>query len=448
MLLLGPLAIVLCFALMRLQVEPFATFFYLLAWYGLIFTLDQLIKAREGLSLIARCGRGGFALLLCWSAVCWFFFELLNFRLENWYYIFVTDQPVLRLVGTFLAFATVFPGIFWIEHYLYLRGVGIGAHWRPLHFSNRGLYGLQFLGLLSLILPLVWPTYFFPLVWGALILLIAPINHRLGLNGFLHQLARGEYGQILRLLVAGLITGLCWEFFNFWARAKWIYTVPFFDELKLFEMPVAGFLGFPPFAVECAIVYRFLVWHRLAPPLGAFDQQRPSTRGFARPIVVILALLAALIVDYYMAQRTVSSVTPRIERMDGLDNETTKALKNREIRYLTQLEGLGSEHIWRELAEELGPNRYAELKRRTTLYLHQGIGIDYGNLLMRSGIGSLDQLAASSVDSVCAQLARTAPNAQKPSPAKIQVWIRRAQIDIVKRESIDTTPHKQLDGIP
>ena len=32
-----------------------------------------------------------------------------------------------------------------------------------------------------------------------------------------------------------------------------------------------------------------------------------------------------------------------------------------------------------------------------------------------------------------------------PSP---QREVRRAQIDIVKRESIDTTPHKQLDGIP
>ena len=107
MLLLGPLAIILCFVLMRMQVEPFATFFYLFAWYGLIFTLDQLIKAREDLSLIARCGRGGFALLLCWSAVCWFFFELLNFRLENWYYIFVTDQRMRSAAKPFLADGTL-----------------------------------------------------------------------------------------------------------------------------------------------------------------------------------------------------------------------------------------------------------------------------------------------------------------------------------------------------
>ena len=80
----------LSFALMLLQVEPFATFFYLFAWYGLVFTWDQLIRAREGRSLVARCGAGGCALILFWSAAGWLFFELINFRLENWYYIFVT----------------------------------------------------------------------------------------------------------------------------------------------------------------------------------------------------------------------------------------------------------------------------------------------------------------------------------------------------------------------
>ncbi|MCH2662089.1 hypothetical protein MK163_16730, partial [bacterium] len=100
-----------------------------------------------------------------------------------------------------------------------------------MRFSPRGLYLLQALGVLSLVLPLVWPVYFFPLVWGATILLAAPHNYRLGLAGYLRQLERGDYGQTLRLLLAGLIAGLFWEFFNFWARAKWIYTVPFFDEL-------------------------------------------------------------------------------------------------------------------------------------------------------------------------------------------------------------------------
>jgi len=49
-----------------------------------------------------------------------------------------------------------------------------------------------------------------------------------------------------------------WEFWNYWALTKWTYTVPFFGNVKIFEMPVLGFLGFPPFAVECWVMYIFL----------------------------------------------------------------------------------------------------------------------------------------------------------------------------------------------
>jgi len=60
------------------------------------------------------------------------------------------------------------------------------------------------------------------------------------------------------LLASGLVCGVLWEFWNYWAIAKWTYTVPFFGNVKIFEMPVLGFLGFPPFAVECWVMYIFL----------------------------------------------------------------------------------------------------------------------------------------------------------------------------------------------
>ncbi len=53
------------------------------------------------------------------------------------------------------------------------------------------------------------------------------------------------------LLIAGALCGFLWEMWNFRAGAKWIYTVPYVGFLKVFEMPLLGFLGFPPFAVEC-----------------------------------------------------------------------------------------------------------------------------------------------------------------------------------------------------
>jgi len=36
-----------------------------------------------------------------------------------------------------------------------------------------------------------------------------------------------------------------WEFWNYGAN-EMTYTVPFFGNVKIFEMPVLGFLGFPP----------------------------------------------------------------------------------------------------------------------------------------------------------------------------------------------------------
>ncbi len=59
----GPLVIAATFALNALKVEPFATYFYLFAWFGRIFSFDQLIRAREGTSLVVRCGVGGFVQL-------------------------------------------------------------------------------------------------------------------------------------------------------------------------------------------------------------------------------------------------------------------------------------------------------------------------------------------------------------------------------------------------
>ncbi len=52
--------------------------------------------------------------------------------------------------------------------------------------------------------------------------------------------------------------GVLWEFWNYWTGTKWIYSVPYFQNWKVFEMPLMGFLGFPPFAVECWIMYHLL----------------------------------------------------------------------------------------------------------------------------------------------------------------------------------------------
>ena len=201
--------------------------------------------------------------------------------------------------------------------------------------------------------------------------------------------------------------------------------MPFFEELKLFEMPLAGFLGFPPFAVECALVYRLLVWYRLAPPLGAHRDQRPApTKVWNAFVFVLLAAAFALTVNHYI-YLNVGSVKPRLAKVDGLDPAARTFLQDEGIVYLTDLEAGESAKIWRQMERELGRERTHSTRSLLELYLHQGIGVKYGNLLGKAGIRSLADLAASSAEQVEDRLTELPENIRRPTPAQIRLWIRR-----------------------
>ena len=65
----------------------------------------------------------------------------------------------------------------------------------------------------------------------------------------------------IALIVASLICGFLWEFWNYWAVTKWTYTIPFLGFLKIFEMPILGYLGYPLFAWSLYAMFWFV--HRL-----------------------------------------------------------------------------------------------------------------------------------------------------------------------------------------
>ena len=64
--------------------------------------------------------------------------------------------------------------------------------------------------------------------------------------------------RIVNLILSGFLCGFVWEFLNYWSRAKWHYTVPIMENVKLFEMPLPGYFGFPAFALECFTMYVFV----------------------------------------------------------------------------------------------------------------------------------------------------------------------------------------------
>jgi hypothetical protein len=231
-------------------------------WTGYILFIDGLIRRRKGSSLLTTYPLE-FGLLLLISIPSWVFFEAYNLVLKNWRYIGLPENMVVRYIGYAWSFATISPGMFLTCELLesYLPGENPVKSPR---LGNGLFYGLVTFGLVGMVVPLIWPsTYMTPLVWLGVTYFVDPINQRFGDRSFLSEFFTGRFRSTLIMFLAGLICGLLWEFWNYWAITKWQYDVPYLGHIKLFEMPVLGFLGFMPFAVESYAMYVFI--RRLIP---------------------------------------------------------------------------------------------------------------------------------------------------------------------------------------
>ncbi|HKJ92728.1 MAG TPA: hypothetical protein VJ957_06145, partial [Longimicrobiales bacterium] len=127
---LGAAVLALSTVAMFRGIDPFATSYYLFAWYATLLILDGVVAlnggARDagGVKRFLLLERPAFAVtMLGWSAVVWLFYELLNFRLQNWYYVFVPDGHITRWVTVLVSFATVLPAVF--VSMAMLRGFGV-----------------------------------------------------------------------------------------------------------------------------------------------------------------------------------------------------------------------------------------------------------------------------------------------------------------------------------
>ena len=299
---------VLAESLLFAGVKIAGDFFYLLVWWPYIFFSDGIIKARTGRSPLLSNIRA-FCYMLPWSVTIWLVFEVFNFRLSNWHYIHLVSPTAVRWAGYALSFATVLPGIFVTSELLRSFNLLNRNYSWGFRITPKMLAAAQVLGGLMLVLPVLYPLYFFPLVWGGFVLLLDPVNLRMGAPSLLKDLSQGRPARILRLLAAGLICGFLWEFWNFWATAKWIYTVPFVGDIKLFEMPVLGFLGFPPFSLECFVMYVFINVMGGAPAAGFHDMalQNTGRKPAGLTAVLIFNGLFWLPVFYLMDRFTVLS---------------------------------------------------------------------------------------------------------------------------------------------
>jgi hypothetical protein len=441
--------------------EPFATWYYPFAWYATLLAADGWIALRGGPgvgagseSVPGATGRGSrfllfgrpayLATLLVWSAVVWLFFESLNFRLRNWHYVFVPEDPLARWAGIVLSFATVLPAVFVAEALLERLGVGRAARAAPLHVTPALLRNARLAGALMLALPLLWPRTFFALVWLAPALLLEPGNYRRDpRRSLLGDLERGRPGRLLRLLLGGATIGLLWELYNVQARGKWIYTVPGFEELKLFEMPLLGFLGFPPFALACFAMWQALVLAGLAVPRWGWARSAPRALRAGAALAALLFTAAVLV---GMERRTISSYSPRLADLrgapaaglEGAGFDVFSLAEASPARVADLIAAAGDAARSRSgVPHELEARRWIESARLAAL---RGIGTRNLRRLEALGIHTVRDLAAADPAVLARRLA--AAGGEEVLLARVQLWVRAA-----RREAARTAAWPELTAL-
>ena len=209
------------------------------------------------------------------SVAGWWLFELYNCpRFEQsgpdiwWHYHNLEPNPFVRRAGYDWAFATIFPALFETASLFELTLFNRRPTGRALKLSRPGAYFLIAAGAIAAAIPLLMVSaWLVPLVWLSYILMLDPLNFLRGWRSITGDLSRGKYHRLVSLLASGAVCGVLWEFWNYWALSKWTYTVPYLGNIRLFEMPVLGFLGFPAFAIECWAMYVFC--RSLLGPLNA-----------------------------------------------------------------------------------------------------------------------------------------------------------------------------------
>ena len=255
-----------------------ARWFTPIVWTGYVLLLDAVVAQLTGRSYLTSARDEG-VLLAVTSIVAWWLFEWYNApRFWRggadlvglwWQYHGIEPNPMLRRVGYDWAFATIFPALLLTAAALRAR-VFCGARVRPWRPSPPVLRAAMVTGAVTAAVPLVIASaWLVPLVWTSWILLLEPVNYRAGRPSWLADLARGDASRLFALLGSGLVCGVLWEFWNYWAATKWTYTVPYPPDVKIFEMPVLGYLGFMPFALECHAMYHWVRGHVVRGPAPA-----------------------------------------------------------------------------------------------------------------------------------------------------------------------------------
>ena len=241
-----------------LKIQPFADWYFPIIWIGYILIIDAVIYNINKKSLVNNHFFHFIGLFIL-SALFWHIFEILNLFTQNWNYIGADNLGSIKYIFKLISFSTVLPALF--ETTSLIKSIHLFDKVKlrkKYNLSKNFLFLMIFLGIISFFLPIFFPKFTFPLIWLSFFLILDPINYINNQPSIIGHIKNRNLKIPLSLLLAGIMLGFLWEFWNYWATIKWVYDVPFIGFFKIFEMPILGYLGYFPFAFELYSMYWFV----------------------------------------------------------------------------------------------------------------------------------------------------------------------------------------------
>jgi len=236
-------------------------------FWGFTFLLDGIVyKRKGGESIIATVPREIVGIAVA-SVAGWMIFEYLNFFVdENWYYprgFIVPDNEFL--IYAIIGSSGLLPMAF--EWYSLLRTFkGMKNRWDngpKINFPSWLKNILLVLAFGGMFASGLFPNGLFFSLWVSPLVILTILLEKFGVWTPFTPIKNGNWTPILLFALTYLFQGVTMEGWNYfsaahgadgiftYAPAYWVYSIPYVDTPKLFEMPILGYLGYLPFGVYC-----------------------------------------------------------------------------------------------------------------------------------------------------------------------------------------------------
>jgi len=257
-----------------LRLRPVSDYYFFPLWLGYILTVDGLVARRTGTSPIQRSG-WRVLVLFAVSVPLWWLFEAINVRVGNWQYQGPASYTAVEyaLLAS-LSFSTVVPAVLTTTELVRSFRLNPLRRLPPMVPTQRRLIGIHVAGWAMVGLTLAWPDLFFPLVWMSVVFILDPVATWLGGRSLAWHIDRNDWTPLFNIAAGTLICGWFWEMWNIYSLPKWAYSIPYAEQLHVFEMPILGYGGYIPFGYE---VYLFTVVVRQLLPWIKVPETRVSS---------------------------------------------------------------------------------------------------------------------------------------------------------------------------